>query len=137
VIEVFPRTISTMLSSKLISRVSSGRKRSTHLGFLWRHSSSLKPREILPDHLASLNKLTHTLIDRHAAPPGKTWSQTPRLRREEMTLVNTIQKYRGGHTVSAEQAEFAADADFGDLHEDHPESRDSNLWPGTFVEVRR
>ncbi|KIM84340.1 hypothetical protein PILCRDRAFT_68191 [Piloderma croceum F 1598] len=125
------------LSSKLISRVSSGRKRSTHLGFLQRDLSSLRPRDILPEHLKSLDKLTHSLVNKHAPPHGKIWSPTPSLRGEEKALANTIQKYGDGHILSAEQVAFAAEADFGDLHDDPPEPRDLNLWPGTFVEVRR
>ena len=125
-----------MSSSKLVSRILSNSKRFTHLSFLQRHSSSLPPREILPEYLASLTKLTHSLVDKQAAPHGKTWSQTPSLRGNEKTLANTIQKYRSGHIVSAEQAAFAAEADFGE-DENPSEPRDSNLWPGTFVEVRR
>jgi hypothetical protein len=122
------------LSSKLISRVSSSRKRSSHLSFLQRHSSSLQPREILSENLKTLGKVTHSLID--AASNDKKWSPIPSLRGQEKALVNTMEKYRDGHGISAEQAEFAAEANFGD-HDDPPEPRDPNLWPGTFIEARR
>jgi hypothetical protein len=125
-----------MSSSQLISRISVCRKQSTHLSSLHRHISSLPPRELSSEDFKNLKQLIYKFVGKTAVRDN-IWRQTKSLRGEEKVLAKAIQKHRNGRALSAEQTAFASEPGFDSLHEDDSDSRDSDPWAGTFVEVRR
>jgi hypothetical protein len=126
-----------MSSSRLIPRISTGRKQTTKFGFRQQHSFP-RPRALPTEHFETVTKLTNKLIDLNGRP-REQWKETNSLRGAEKRLAKDVKKHGSAKApVSAEQEQFTYGGGMGDLYDDSTESsRDANFLPGTFFEVRR